>query len=107
MSLLSVRVLILLADILDFGAIEKLKDLETCTHSPPPGNIILGLPRFCIVGILSLDACFLDRLKLVRFDSSAQIVKPGKVNEAPRLNVRRILWILASNTVFVDSFNSI
>ena len=101
MSLLSVSVLILLANILDFGAIEKLKDLETCIHIPHPGNTILGLPRFCIVGILCLDACCLVRLKLLRFDSSAQIVKPGKVNEAPRLSVRRILWILASNTVFV------
>ena len=49
MSLLSVGVLILLANILDFGAIEKLKDLETCIHIPHPGNTILGLPRFCIV----------------------------------------------------------
>ena len=85
MSLLSESVLILLANILDFGAIEKLKDLETCIHIPPPGNTILGLPRFCIVGILSLDACCLGRLKLVRFDSSAQIVKPGRVDEALRL----------------------
>ena len=91
MSLLSVGVLILLADILDFGAIEKLKDLETCIHSPPPGNIILGLPRFCIVNISFLKACCLDCLKIVRFDSSAQIVKPGRVDEALRLCIRGVL----------------
>ena len=92
--------------------------------------MILGLPRFCIVGILCLDACCLDRLKLVRFDSSAQIVKPGRVlhtqypiphsplrsdfcpkvatklvhngrvDEALRLYIRVVLLILASDTVF-------
>ena len=65
MSLLSVSVLILLANILDFGAIEKLKDLETCIHSPPPGNIIFGPDEVLYCTQFALDACCLVRLKLV------------------------------------------
>ena len=65
MSLLSVRVLILLANILDFGAIEKLKDLETSIHIPPTGNIIFGPDVVLYCTQFALDACCLVRLKLV------------------------------------------
>ena len=65
--------------------------------------MILGLSRFCIVGILSSDACCLDCLKLVRFDSNAQLVKPGRVDEALRLCIRGVLWLLMQYSVFTNT----